>query len=235
MLYLGIDSSAKSASVAVADGDLNLLSECYVNVGLTHSETLMPMLESALRNAQKTIQDIDALCVNTGPGSFTGVRIGVAAAKGLAFADNKKCIGVSTLHSIACQLAAFDCIACCAMDARCGQVYTAIFRCGKNHAERLCEDIAISIEELYNILINYNEKIVFAGDGAAICYEAMRERLPCCSLAPEQLRYQRAYGVIFAAAEAGDYKTVDGAALKPVYLRPPQAERELKLRKEETK
>ena len=230
MLYLGIDSSAKTASVAIANGDLTLLSECYVNAGLTHSETLMPMLESALSSAKVSVNDIDVICVNAGPGSFTGIRIGTAAAKGLAFTDGKKCAAVSTLSSIARQLTALSCIACCAMDARCGQVYAAIFRCSSNGAERLCEDIAIPVEELYNMLKGYNERIVFAGDGAQICYDAMHGRLADCSVAPEQLRYQRAYGVILAAAAAGEEAFISAAALEPVYLRPPQAERELKLK-----
>lgn len=235
MLYLGIDSSAKSASVAVADNNLHLLSECYVNVGLTHSETLMPMIENALHNAGKSIKDIDVICVNAGPGSFTGIRIGTAAAKGLAFPDNKKCIGISTLQSIACLFASLDCIVCCAMDARCSQVYTAIFRCNKNGAERLCEDIAISVEELYNILKQYDEEIVFAGDGGEICYNSMRDRLQCCSLAPEHLRYQRAYGVIAAAVTKNEDELIAPSALEPIYLRLPQAERELKLRKDDNK
>ncbi len=233
MLYLGIDSSAKTASVAVADNNLTLLSECYVNVGLTHSETLMPMIDNALKSANKSINDIDVICVNTGPGSFTGIRIGVAAAKGLAFSDNIKCVSVSTLFSIASLLTPLNCIVCCAMDARCGQVYTAIFRCNTGCVIRLCDDMAISIEELYTMLKEYNENIVFAGDGAEICFESIGDRLPNSSLAPEHLRYQRAYGVILAAKAAEESAFINSDELEPTYLRPSQAERELKIRKEE--
>lgn len=232
MLYLGIDSSAKTASVAVADEKMSLRCECFINAGLTHSETLMPMIDQALGNAKLGIGDIDVICVNAGPGSFTGIRIGVAAAKGLAFTADKACVGVSTLDSIAQLLRNQNGIICCVMDARCSQVYAAIFRAKENNLERLSQDIAISIEELYNRLKDFGEHIVFAGDGAEICYRALASRLANSSLACEQQRYQRGYGVILAAIAAGEAAQKNSALLEPVYLRLPQAERELKLRKD---
>jgi len=228
---LAVDSSAKSASVAVTENG-RLISECFVNNALTHSRTLMPMIDNALSQADMSFNDIDALCVNVGPGSFTGIRIGVAAVKGLAAADNKPCAGVSTLESIAYNFADENCIVCAVMDARCNQVYTAIFRCNGSEIIRICEDKAVSIGELGEELSEYNEKIYLAGDGAEICFKAFSEKLENIVLPAENRRYQRAFGVALAAEKNNNF--TDSALLAPVYLRLPQAERELKIRKGET-
>ncbi len=230
MKILAVDSSAKTASVAVIDGE-NLISECFVNAGLTHSRTLMPMVNNALIQADINIADIDAFCVNAGPGSFTGIRIGVAAIKGLALSGDKPCAGISTLESIAYNFTDDDCIVCAAMDARCNQVYTALFRCRNAKIERLCEDKAISIDDLYTELSQYNEKIVLAGDGAEICFKAFGEKLSDAVLSAENRRFQRAYGVALAALNQNSFKNSD--ELVPSYLRLPQAERELKIKKGE--
>jgi tRNA threonylcarbamoyladenosine biosynthesis protein TsaB len=229
---LAVDSSAKSASVAVCENG-KLISECFVNASLTHSRTLMPMVDNALTQADMNIGDIDAFCVNVGPGSFTGIRIGVAAVKGLALADNKPCAGVSTLESVAYNFADDSCIVCPAMDARCNQVYTAIFRCTNNIVERICEDKAISIDELYAELSQYDEKIYLAGDGAEICMKAFGDKLSNIHLSGEIRRYQRAFGSALVA-ENNKEAFIDSALLAPVYLRLPQAERELKIRKGES-
>ena len=231
MKILAVDSSAKSASVAVTENG-RLISECFVNNALTHSRTLMPMIDNALSQADMSFNDIDALCVNVGPGSFTGIRIGVAAVKGLAAADNKPCAGVSTLESIAYNFADENCIVCAVMDARCNQVYTAIFRCNGSEIIRICEDKAVSIGELGEELSEYNEKIYLAGDGAEICFKAFSEKLENIVLPAENRRYQRAFGVALAAEKNNNF--TDSALLAPVYLRLPQAERELKIRKGET-
>ncbi len=229
MKILAVDSSAKSASVAVVENG-KLISECFVNNALTHSRTLMPMVDNALSQADMTIKDVDALCVNVGPGSFTGIRIGVAAVKGLAMFDNKPCAGVSTLESIAYNFADENCIVCAAMDARCNQVYTALFKCNGNVVKRICEDKAISIDELGNELMQYSDKIYLAGDGAELCAKAFADKIPNAYLAGENRRYQRAYGVALSANNKNEF--VDNAELVPVYLRLSQAERELKIKKE---
>ncbi len=231
MKILAVDSSAKSAGVAVAEGG-RLISECFVNNALTHSRTLMPMVENALSQADLTLKDIDAICVNVGPGSFTGIRIGVAAVKGLAMCDNIPCAGVSTLESIAYNFIDEECIVCAVMDARCNQVYTALFRCDGAEVTRLCEDKAISIDELGNELADYSEKIYLAGDGAELCFKAFGDKITNARLSGEARRYQRAFGVALASEKNNEF--IDSALLAPVYLRLPQAERELKLRKGES-
>ncbi|MBE6770716.1 MAG: tRNA (adenosine(37)-N6)-threonylcarbamoyltransferase complex dimerization subunit type 1 TsaB [Ruminococcaceae bacterium] len=231
MKILAVDSSAKSASIAVAENG-RLISECFVNNALTHSRTLMPMVDNALSQADMSLKDIDAFCVNVGPGSFTGIRIGVAAVKGLAMADNKPCAGVSTLESIAYNFIDENCIVCAAMDARCNQVYTALFRCDGENVERICEDKAISIDELGAELSQYKEKIYLAGDGAEICFKAFGQSLENAKLSGENRRYQRAFGAALAAENKKEF--TDSALLAPVYLRLPQAERELRIRKGES-
>ncbi len=231
MKILAIDSSAKTASVAVVSEN-SLLSECFVNAGLTHSRTLMPMVDNVLTQADLKIEDIDAFCVNAGPGSFTGIRIGVAAIKGLALSSCKPCAGISTLEATAYNFIDENCIICVSMDARCNQVYTALFRCENGVITRICEDKAVSIDELCNELSDYNEKILLAGDGAEICYKDFVDKLSNAVLTSESRRYQRAYGAALAALNNKDLFK-DSAELTPVYLRLPQAERELKIRKGE--
>ncbi len=232
MKILAVDSSAVSASVALTEGD-KLISESFVNIGLTHSETLMPMVNSVLCNAKLSVKDIDAFCVTVGPGSFTGIRIGVAAIKGLAQPNQTPCAAVSTLEAMAYAADDIEGILCCAMDARCGQVYTAIFEVHKKVIKRLSQDIAISLEELYNILKEYEEPVTFIGDGAGICLRFFEGKLPEIRLAGGLLRYQRAYGAVLAALAHSDDIFKAPELLAPVYLRPPQAERELKKKKED--
>lgn len=231
MKILAVDSSAKTASVAVVDGE-TLVSECFVNAGLTHSRTLMPMVDNALTQADMKIGDIDAFCVNAGPGSFTGIRIGVAAVKGLALFEDKPCAGISTLEAAAYNFTDENCIVCVSMDARCNQVYTALFRCEDSKVIRLCKDKAVSIDSLCDELLQFNEKIYLAGDGAEICFNVFKDKLPNAVLAAENRRYQRAFGAALAAAN-NEELFKNSAELAPVYLRLPQAERELKIRKGE--
>lgn len=233
MKILSLDSSAKTASVSVTDGT-KLVSECFVNAGLTHSKTLMPMVDNALRQADMSIDEIDAFCVNAGPGSFTGIRIGVAALKGLAFAGNKPCAGISTLESAAYNFVDENCIVCVSMDARCNQVYTALFEIADGKVSRLCEDKAVSLDDLADELGGIGKTVILAGDGAEICYNNMKDKLNNIILSAENRRYQQAYGVALAAL-SGAYAFEDASLLTPVYLRLPQAERELKLRKGELK
>lgn len=230
MNILAIDSSAKTASVAVTD-DAHLISSCFVNAGLTHSRTLMEMTDHALRQADLTIDNVNALAVNAGPGSFTGIRIGVAAVKGLAQANNLPCAGVSTLESIAYNFLDSDAIVCAAMDARCGQVYAALFSSTGGSVERLTPDAAFPASDLPAQLAAFDRPIFFAGDGAEIAFAACAD-LPHIILADESRRFQSAYGVARAALAHAAF--ADAAALVPTYLRLPQAERELKLKKGES-
>ncbi len=227
MKILGIDSSAKSASVAVLENK-KILSNFYINTGLTHSQTLMPMLESALKCADLTHNDIDLIAVNKGPGSFTGIRIGVAAAKGLADTTNTKTIGISTLESLAYNLLGHNCVAVAVMDARCSQVYTALFRITDSEISRITDDDAMAIADLANILKGYDEELILVGDGADLCYRILVNELPDIKIASEHLKYQNAVGVCLAAAEKSIEIYVEGKNLVPEYLRLPQAERELK-------
>lgn len=230
MKILSVDSSAKTASVAVTDGT-TLLSECFVNAGLTHSRTLMPMVDNALSQADLKIENIDAICVNAGPGSFTGIRIGVAAVKGLALATDKPCSGVSTLESIAYNFIDEDAIICAAMDARCNQVYAALFNVEYGIVSRICDDYAVPICELADEIAKLGKTVILAGDGAELCYNAMKDSVSNIKLSAEFRRYQRAYGAALAALANNEF--TDSSLLAPVYLRMPQAERELKLKKGE--
>lgn len=219
MRILAFESSAKACSVAFTE-DGRLIGEYYQNCGQTHSRTLLKMAEDLMKNCD--IPSVDAVACAAGPGSFTGVRIGVAAAKGYAWGAELPCVGVSTLEAMAYQAASFEGIVCCVMDARRQQVYHARFRCEKGQFTRLCEDCAISLEELKAALEQESSPILFVGDGARLCHEALG--YPC---APEHLVMQRASGVALAAEQAlARGEGADGATLNPNYLRLSQAERE---------
>lgn len=234
MKIFAIESSAKSASVAlISDGEL--LGEFYIHTKLTHSETLMPMAEALFQNTRVPLEQVDAFAVSAGPGSFTGIRIGVAAIKGMAMATSKPCVAVSTLEAIGENYREQEALVCAVMDARCNQVYNALFDCAKGRVTRLCQDRALSIEELFAELAQtpaYQEKkIVFVGDGAKLCFDRLQGRLEA-QIAPELLRYQKASNVAFAALRKAENETLLTASeLMPVYLRLPQATRELNKRK----
>ena len=225
MKILGIDSSAKSASAAITNGD-KVLGCFYTNTGLTHSQTLMPMIESLLKYSNVSLDDIDLIAVNKGPGSFTGVRIGVAAAKGLADVKKIPVYGASTLESMAYNLIDTDCVACCVMDARCNQVYNAIFDITDGKITRLTPDNADSIENVTEELKKYKKIKFFVGDGAEICYNKLNGDSDIRIAAPSD-RFQSAVGVCFCAMNASRDQYIDSALLVPEYLRLPQAEREL--------
>lgn len=224
MKILSVDSSAIVASVALSD-DGRLLAEYTLNNKNTHSETLLPMIESLLSFFSMSADDVDLFAVSTGPGSFTGVRIGTATVKGLAFAKGKPCVGVSTLEAIAYNLRFHKGIVCPVMNARRSQVYTAIFRSDGEKLERLTDDLAISISELDTMLAEYREEIVLAGDGYDICEKGFAAT--SVRHVPERLRHQSAFSVAEAALDA--YKSgkhCSDAELGVEYLRPSQAERE---------
>ncbi len=224
MLILAMDSTAVAASVALLS-DGAPLAAFHLNNGNTHSETLLPMVESVLRCTGKTVNDIDLFAVSAGPGSFTGVRIGVATVKGLAFGKGKPCVGVSTLEALAENLVPTGGLLCPVMNARRGQVYNALFRAENGALIRLCPDRALSVEELEAELLTYSEPVTLCGDGA----EPVKNSFTKCDVAlpPLTLIEQNAVSVALCAARmAKEGKTCTDKELKPVYLRMPQAERE---------
>lgn len=233
MLILSVDSTATPASCCLYDG--RIVAEYYIHTGLTHSQTLTAMMDSVLTVTGTAPGDVDCYAVNSGPGSFTGVRIGVSAVKGMAYATDRPCVAVSTLESMAYNLLSCDAIVCACMDARRHQVYNALFRVHGGEVRRLCGDRAIGVDELTEELKAFDEKILLVGDGANIVYNSIEE-LNNIHLAPENLRYQRASSTAMIAEkklEAGE--SVSAAALMPSYLRLSQAERErMQKRKEET-
>ena len=226
MRILAFETSAKAASTALLE-DGRLLGEIYQNTGLTHSQTLMVMAEDLLKQCGKTVGEISAVAVAEGPGSFTGVRIGVAAAKGFAWGAELPCCGVSTLESMAELAGIWQGYLCPCMDARRSQVYNALFYVNQGQIQRLTPDRAIALTELKKELENLQEPIFLVGDGSNLCYNTLLESVPGLVLPPEHRMHQRAVGVALAAAKklaAGE--ACDGAALVPNYLRLSQAERE---------
>lgn len=222
MLILALESSAKAASVALLR-DGALVAEYSQCSGLTHSRTLLPMLEDMLKNTETELSQVDLIAVAHGPGSFTGIRIGVSTAKGLAWAGEKACVGVSTLEAMAWHGESAGGLICPVMDARRSQVYNALFLMENGSLKRLCPDRAISLEELSEELRQRTEPAFLVGDGALITQKYLVERGISCRLAPENLRFQSAWGV----GKAAIGKPAGNAdVLLPVYLRLSQAERE---------
>jgi tRNA threonylcarbamoyladenosine biosynthesis protein TsaB len=233
LLILAFETSAKAGSVALMENGV-LLGENYQNTGLTHSQTLLSMVQAMLEHSGKTPQDVGAVAVAAGPGSFTGVRIGVAAAKGFSWGSQIPCYGVSTLEAMARNLGVWEGVVCCVMDARRNQVYNALFRMDKGMLTRLTEDRAISLDDLKKELKIFEECIFLVGDGSNLCYNTLKEDLASLILPAEHRIHQRAGGVALAAQakiDAGE----DGNAesLEPNYLRLSQAERERLAREQE--
>ena len=234
MKILALESSATACSVALCE-DERLIAQTSQNNGLTHSRTLMPMVDSLLTQCGQSLTDVDVIAAAAGPGSFTGLRIGVSTAKGLAWAGEKPCAPCSTLESMAWQLAHVDGIIIAAMDARRNQVYNALFRARDGVLERLSPDRAIGLAELENEIEKLDEPKILVGDGAQLCYNEWQDRVKNLRLAPVHLRTQTAWGVARAALELiREDKLVGGEQLVPVYHRLSQAERE-RLEKEQTK
>ncbi len=228
MKILSLDASATSASVCVYDGvEDKIIGEFFINTKLTHSQTLVPMIDALLNSTKLGLSDIDYFAVNTGPGSFTGIRIGVSVVKGMAMALDKPCVSVSTLESMAYNFIDFkDVLVCACMDARRNQVYNALFNVYDGKVERLCDDRAISIEDLYAELSTLNKPVVLIGDGAQLCY-SQRSESDNVELACASRRYQTASSVALSAKNSIENSIkLNAASLMPTYLRPSQAERE---------
>ena len=226
MKILAVDTTASPVSAAlVSDGVLT--GEFYLNIRTTHSQTLMPLISALLETTKTNINDIDYFAVDTGPGSFTGVRIGTATVKGMAMPADKPCVSVSTLEAMAYGMPYTDGVVCAVMDARCSQVYNALFRIDNGIVERICEDRAVPIEALASELENFDDAVYLVGDGAELCMKSFGDRLANVILTPQNIRFQHAYGTAAAAAKkiaSGDI--MSAKALMPTYLRLPQAERE---------
>lgn len=227
MKILAIDSTANTSTVALLENE-SLIALYTVNTENTHSETLLPMVKNLLTSASVSVNEIDAFAVSNGPGSFTGVRIGVATIKGLAFGMDKKCVAVSTTEALANNLEGFDGIICPLMNARRGQVYTCIYKNGK----ALIEESCMMLDDLIPMLEQYNEKIYFVGDGYELIVD--REIKNKCQT-PEMLRYSNAFSVgkvAYQKIQNGEF--TNDIDLRVNYLRKPQAEREReeKLKKE---
>ncbi|MCR5208446.1 MAG: tRNA (adenosine(37)-N6)-threonylcarbamoyltransferase complex dimerization subunit type 1 TsaB [Eubacterium sp.] len=223
-MILSVDASAVTASAALTDGDKIIRNE-FINKGLTHSETLLPMIKRVMDGIP--FSELEAIAITAGPGSFTGVRIGVATVKGIAFKFETPCIPVSTLEAIAYGFTDENAVICAVMDARRMQFYNALFKVGNGEFKRLTPDRAISIDDLRDELKAF-ERVIVAGDGARLCMENIA--LDNCEIACEELVYQNA---VCVAKAAENKKRIPPKELMPLYLRPSQAERELKLKKGE--
>lgn len=225
MRILALETAAKAVSAAITE-DGRILASGYQDTGLTHSRTLMPIVEGLFRNTELTAADMNAIAVSAGPGSFTGVRIGVSAAKGLAFAASIPAVAVSTLAALARNVSFAEGLIVCAMDARRGQIYNALFEAGDGRLTRLTPDRAVALSDLAEELKNDSRPKTVLGDGAGLCFGYLTEAGISCRLAPPQLLMQNAMSVALEAedlVQAG--KLVSAQELAPVYLRPPQAER----------
>ena len=234
MLILAFETSAKAASVALHDGQ-KLLAESYQNTGMTHSQTLMVMAEDALKQCGKTAADVTAVAVAEGPGSFTGVRIGAAAAKGFAWGREIPCYGISTLEAMAHSLGIYQGYVCPVMDARRAQVYNALFYANRSEITRVAPDRAIALADLSEELKSLSEPVFLVGDGSNLCYNTLLKDVPNLVLPPEHRMHQRAVGVALLAVQAAAAGIAPGGAeLTPNYLRLSQAERE-KLERENKK
>jgi tRNA threonylcarbamoyladenosine biosynthesis protein TsaB len=228
MKILALDSTANTSTVALLEND-TLLGLYTANTKNTHSETLLPMVKHLLSTLNVSIDQIDAYAVSNGPGSFTGVRIGVATVKGLAFGKDKKCVEVSTIEALAENLEGFNGIICPIMNARRGQVYTGAFLNGN----RIIEDNCMMLNDLIPMLEAYNEKIYFVGDG----YSLIENReIKCLMETPEMLRYQNAFSVgKIAYRKLQNNEAITDRELSVEYLRKPQAEREREEKLKEVK
>jgi len=225
MRILALETSAKACSAALTE-DGRVVASAYQCTGLTHSRTLMPMVKDMLANAEIPIEDCGAIAVANGPGSFTGLRIGIAAAKGLAFAAGIPAVGISTLEAMATGAACMDGLIVCAMDARRQQVYNAVFSAENGELTRFSPDRPIGLAALGEELRNVEKRKIIVGDGAALCYNYFLEHGIACVMAPPHLVMQSAVFVALAAErELSAGRGVSAQELSPVYLRPAQADR----------
>lgn len=230
MKILSIECSAGPASCAIIE-DGRIIANTFVNTKLTHSQTLIPMIINTLNTSLLTIDNIDKIAIAVGPGSFTGIRIGISAVKGIAAPKKIPCIPVSTLAGMAEMFNSENSIVCAVMDARCNQLYNALFDVSSGNVKRLCDDRAIMCDDLALEIeeISREKKVIICGDGSNLFFPYV-EKFGCIC-AQEHLKYQNAIG-IGLYAEKNSQSHVEYQKLLPTYLRLPQAERELKAKKQ---
>lgn len=234
MLFFGIDTCCMAATAALCDEE-RLIAETVINTKKTHSEKMLPQIDNMLSSAEIDIADIDCFCVACGPGSFTGVRIGVAMIKAFAQAADKPCVSVSTLNALAHNVSVFSGIICPILDARRNQVYNALFQ-GGNNLKRLCDDRALGVDELIEELKGYNQPVIFLGDGVLAYGDEIKSALGDMAVfAPVAQRLNSAASVCQAGMELyKEGKTVAYEDITPQYVRLSQAEREKKMKKDGT-
>lgn len=226
MKILGIDTSTKTLSVAICDDD-KIICETFINSALNHSCTLMPVIDSLLTSASLKVSDIDLFVTTSGPGSFTGIRIGISTIKGLALAIDKPCIAISSLEALAFNLIDTDCIACPAIDARGDRVYMSLFKVRSKKLIRLTDDNVILINEIQKKLLNTEEKIIFLGDGADLCYNRIGQKINS-KTANSVNRLCRASSVCMLGKDKYECGQTTSSAydIVPQYINLSQAERE---------
>lgn len=227
MKLLAIDTSGPVCGVAILT-DNGIAYECAVVNKLTHSTNLMPMIETAFASTGMTIQDMDRIAVVTGPGSFTGVRIGVSTAKGLAHGAGKPCVAVDALEAMAAGAGEFSGIICPIQDARAGQVYGAAFAAGEDRPERLMEDTPLKLEEYVAAIQSMGDRFLFLGDGMPVQKAKLQALLGDAAVfAQPQQAFLRPAAVAWLGSLISDEE--DYLELMPMYLRAPNAERNRRL------
>ncbi|BBF44361.1 TsaB protein [Lachnospiraceae bacterium KM106-2] len=228
MKILAIDSSGLVASVAIMQDNV-MVAEYTTNFKKTHSQTLLPMLDDIVKMVDLDLKEIDAIAVAAGPGSFTGLRIGSATAKGLGLALKKPIVAIPTVEGLAANLFATDALVCPIMDAKRHQVYTGIFEFVNGELKTVVEQKAVSIDEILEELLTYNRKVIFLGDGVEVNRDTIETKMKdMCLFAPAHLSKQRAGAIASrAAVYLKEGKTQTAMEHVPVYLRLSQAEREL--------
>ena len=229
MIVLSVDSSSKVATVAILKDDV-LLGEYILNDKREHSVILMPLIETLLKECNLTIDDIDGYVVSKGPGSFTGLRIGMATVKGMSFGNNKPYISISSLDALAYNLISFNGIICPIMDALRENVYTALYKNNNDSLEKIMDYTALDIDELVNLLKNKNEEVIFVGDGLYKHKKYICDNFPKAHFAPVHLNIIRASSLGELGLNLLKNGICDDSNSAPIYLKKPQAERELERR-----
>ena len=229
MIVLSIDSSSKVATVAILKDDV-LLGEYILNDKREHSVILMPLIENLLKECNLSIDDIDGYVVSKGPGSFTGLRIGMATIKGMSFGNNKPYISISSLDALAYNLISFNGIICPIMDALRENVYTAVYKNNNDRLEKIMDYTALDIDELVNLLKDKNEEVIFVGDGLYKHKKYICDNFPKAHFAPVHLNIIRASSLGELGLNLLKNGICDDSNSAPIYLKKPQAERELERR-----
>ena len=230
MIILSVDSSSSTATCALVKED-KILGEINLNDKKEHSVILMDLIDSLLSRCNLTLDDVDGFAISEGPGSFTGLRIGMATIKGLAFRSNKPCLAISTLDTLAYNVINFNGIICPIMDALRGNVYTNLYKNNNGKLEAISEANCLSIEELVSILKEKNEPIIFLGDGLVKHKDYLLENLNNLSFAPLNSNYPKASSLGELALQLfNSGETQELNKIAPVYLRKSQAEREYEAR-----